>query len=297
MCARGLGCAALLSLVAVVLQAGAPALAQTVASPFDGIWSNESLRCTPAGNWRAPGMEVRNGRFTRSSQLFGRYFTCDVAIDPDGSFDKACGNETSIAGRVVGDRMKYTLRHPMSICEVVFKRAPGAVGPALDAAALRAETVTICAQTIDNSLRHQRATLPPERRSAEQQASGQVAADSLAPNSLAPNSLVLWGIWEGEVRFHAQSRLCAGWLFGRIDEHGEPSAIYAYNGAGSAALNNTRMGALPWRGGQYRNGTLVMTGSPASYALRRRDADTLEGSYIEAGHSYPATFKRRHLSN
>ena len=165
--------------------------------------------------------------------------------------------------------MTYELKHPYAICTVAFKRiASAAEPPALPALAVQARTVQICAQTIDNNLRLQREPLPP----------GQQA---------------LWGIWDGEVLLHSHNRLCVGWLFGRIDEHGEPNAIYAYNTSSSGLFNNAKMGAVPWTGGRYQNGTLVMTGSPASFDLRKVNDDTLQGSYIEGGHSYPATFKRR----
>ena len=88
-----------------------------------------------------------------------------------------------------------------------------------------------------------------------------------------------------------------GWLFGRINEQGEPNAIYAYNTSNSGLFNNAKMGTVSWRGGRYQNGALVMKGSPVSFELRKVNDDTLEGSYIEAGHSYPATFKRRNPSN
>lgn len=265
--------AVMLALVAALFQGVPPTRAETAATPFDGDWSNEYVRCTPAMNWRAPGMEVRDGKFRRSSQFAQQYFTCDVSINPDGSFAKACGNGTSIAGRVVDDRMTYDLKHPYALCEVAFRRIARDVGPSLAAApAVQAATVTICAQTIDNPLRHQRDPLPPEQQA-------------------------LWGIWDGEVVFHSTNRRCVGWLFGRIDEHGEPTAIHAYNTASSGLFNNARMGANPWPGGRYRNGTLVMTGPQESFELRKVNADTLEGSYIEAGHNYPATFKRRKPSN
>ena len=173
---------------------------------------------------------------------------------------------------MVNDQMKYELKHPYAICTVVFERGPSAVQPASMASAVHAETVTICSQTVDNILRHQRETLLPEQQ-------------------------VLRGIWDGEVLIHAQFRLCAGWLFGGIDEQGEPNAIYAYNTSNSGLLNNTKMGTVTWRGGRYQNGTLVMKGSPVSFELRKVNDDTLEGSYIEAGHRYPATFKRRKTSN
>lgn len=266
---RGFDHLLMLASLAAVFQGGSAALAQP-ATPFDGTWSNQSVRCTPAWNWRAPGMEVRNGKFTRSGQMAHQYFTCDVSINPDGSFEKDCGMGTSIAGRVINDQMKYELKHPYSICTVAFERVLSAVQPVVTASAVQADTVTICSQKIDNSLRHQRETLPPEQQA-------------------------LWGIWDGEVRFHAQSRLCAGWLFGRINEQGEPSAIYAYDSSSSGLLNNAKMGTVTWKGGRYQNGTLVMKGSPASFDLRKVNDDTLQGSYIEAGHSYPATFRRRKM--
>jgi hypothetical protein len=119
---RMLSHAVMLSVLTAVFQGSPPTLAQTAATPFDGNWSNQSLRCTPAMNWRAPGMEVRDGKFTRSSHFAHQYFTCDVSINPDGSFEKDCGNGTSIAGKVVNDQMKYDLKHPYAICTVAFKR-------------------------------------------------------------------------------------------------------------------------------------------------------------------------------
>ena len=119
---RMLGYAAMISALTAVFQASPPTLAQTAATPFDGNWSNESVRCTPAMNWRAPGMEVRDGKFRRAGQFAHQYFTCDVSINPDGTFEKACGNGTSIAGRVVGGQMKYELKHPYAICMVAFNR-------------------------------------------------------------------------------------------------------------------------------------------------------------------------------
>ena len=269
---RRLGYVVILSVSAAVFQGTPPTLAQTAATPFDGNWSNQSVRCTPAMNWRAPGMEVSNGRFTRSGQMAHQYFTCDVSINPDGSFEKACGNGTSIAGRVVNNQMKYELKHPYAICAVAFERVLGAVQPVPAASAVNTETVTICSQTVDNSLRHQREALPSEQQD-------------------------LWGIWDGEVLFHAQFRLCVGWLFDRINAKGELDAIYVYNTSGSGVLNNARMGTVTWKGGSYQNGTLVMKGPPASFELRKVSADTLQGSYIEAGNSYPVTFKRRKASN
>jgi hypothetical protein len=120
----------ILALLAALLQGSASTLAETAATPFDGDWSNEYVRCTPAMNWRAPGMEVRDGKFRRSSQFAMQPFTCDVSISPDGSFEKACGNGTSITGRVVNDQMKYELKHPYAICTVAFKRIASARGPA-----------------------------------------------------------------------------------------------------------------------------------------------------------------------
>jgi hypothetical protein len=151
-------------------------------------------------------------------------------------------------------------------------RALGVFGLTVVASFAHAETVTICSQRIDFSPRFQRDALPPEQRA-------------------------LWGIWEGEISFGSQFRFCAGFLFGRIDEKGEPNAIYAYSTADAGLLNTAKVGSASWGGGRYRNGTLVMKSPEAVYELRRVNEDTLEGTYTWNGIGYPATLKRRKSSN
>jgi hypothetical protein len=115
--------------------------------------------------------------------------------------------------------------------------------------------------------------------------------------ALSPEQAELWGVWSGEVDFGGSARMCIGFLIGRIDEKGEPSAIYAWNSANISGIYNVvTVGTNPWRGGRYINKTLTLTGQKSSFAFTRVADDTLEGVMIANGQRYPAVLKRRSSS-
>ena len=92
-----------------------------VPSAFAGRWSLVRSKCIPTTPQRFFGVTVEGNRFTYGFSFASRTASCTVAIGPDGSFaNNAC--EAPMSGRISGNRMTVSQRHPEIICDFEFQK-------------------------------------------------------------------------------------------------------------------------------------------------------------------------------
>jgi hypothetical protein len=94
---------------------------ETSPSAFAGRWSIVRSKCSPSTPQRFFGVTVEGNRFTYGFSFASRTASCTVAIGPDGSFaNNAC--EAPMSGRISGNRMTVSQRHPEIICDFEFQK-------------------------------------------------------------------------------------------------------------------------------------------------------------------------------
>jgi hypothetical protein len=93
------------------------------ASPpaFAGRWSLVRSKCIPSTPQQFFGVTVEGNRFSYGFTFANRSASCSVAIGPDGSFANN-GCEAPISGRISGNRMTLSQRHPEAICDFEFQK-------------------------------------------------------------------------------------------------------------------------------------------------------------------------------
>jgi peptidoglycan hydrolase-like protein with peptidoglycan-binding domain len=90
-------------------------------SVFAGRWSIVRSKCIPTTPQRFFGVTVEGNRFTYGFAFANRTASCTVSIGPDGSFaNNSC--EAPISGRISGNRMTVSQRHPETICDFEFQK-------------------------------------------------------------------------------------------------------------------------------------------------------------------------------
>jgi len=90
-------------------------------SAFAGRWSIVRSKCIPSTPQRFFGVTVEGSRFSYGFTFANRTASCSVAIAPDGSFgNSAC--EAPMSGRISGNRMTISQRHPEIICDFEFQK-------------------------------------------------------------------------------------------------------------------------------------------------------------------------------
>ena len=93
----------------------------TAPSAFAGRWSLVRSKCIPSTPQRFFGVTVEGNRFTYGFAFANRTASCSVAIGPDGSFaNNAC--EAPMSGRISGNRMTLSQKHPEIICDFEFQK-------------------------------------------------------------------------------------------------------------------------------------------------------------------------------
>ena len=91
------------------------------AASFDGTWSIVRAKCIPTTPQRFPGLTVQGNRFTYSFMFANHEAGCTVEIRPDGSFANS-GCRAPISGRIAGNRMSVSQKHPEVFCDFEFQK-------------------------------------------------------------------------------------------------------------------------------------------------------------------------------
>ncbi len=90
-------------------------------SAYAGRWSLVRSKCIPTTPQRFFGVTVEGNRFSYGFSFANRTASCSVAIGPDGSFgNNSC--EAPMSGRISGNRMTLSQRHPEIICDFEFQK-------------------------------------------------------------------------------------------------------------------------------------------------------------------------------
>lgn len=110
---------------------------------------------------------------------------------------------------------------------------------------------------------------------------------------LSDEAKALVGIWDGEVVFDLNARMCAGWLIEDVAADGKIRARYAYSSATSAIHNVVKMGVSPFNTGRFQNGAMIMPAKRFSYELRKAGDNELQGYFLMDGRRLEAKFIRR----
>lgn len=91
------------------------------AASFDGRWTFVRAKCIPAAPQRPLGLTVQGNRVSYSFTYANHEAGCSAQIRPDGSFaNSAC--EAPISGRITGNRMALSQKHPEIFCDFEFQR-------------------------------------------------------------------------------------------------------------------------------------------------------------------------------
>ena len=99
----------------------APRLPTPSPPAFAGRWSLVRSKCIPSTPQRFFGVTVEGNRFSYGFTFANRTASCSVAIGPDGSFaNNSC--EAPLSGRISGNRMTLSQRHPEAICDFEFQK-------------------------------------------------------------------------------------------------------------------------------------------------------------------------------
>jgi peptidoglycan hydrolase-like protein with peptidoglycan-binding domain len=101
---------------------GASAAPPPAAAPaFDGQWTIVRSKCIPSTPQRFFGLTVQGNRFNYTFSFAFRTGGCTVDIRPDGSFaNTAC--EAPVSGRIQGNRMTMSQKHPDIFCDFEFQK-------------------------------------------------------------------------------------------------------------------------------------------------------------------------------
>jgi hypothetical protein len=108
---------------ACLLAAGAFAQNKPTPGPFDGKYTGESARCSPASNnYRFNGLVVTNNGGSWQAQDGGRTSTCRYTINRDGSFSTPADCPFQVSGQFEGKKATIRIKTSERECNVIARR-------------------------------------------------------------------------------------------------------------------------------------------------------------------------------